>query len=197
MNNATMAFNTLMNRAYDNISLISTPQEKAVAIGYLLSAIAQTGAVEKESIFLAGEEQKGPAPSNREQLENHPNEVSAAPARSATPAQAATQAAVTPAVTAAAAQQNMTSAQLADTWTPEMIEMFKPTYMQVGQFLASGIKQGAFTPQWISEQLRLSSGGKITQFCDMNSIPPRFIKVFASFLSDAWNKLRAQQQKVA
>lgn len=221
MNKVTEMYNSLMAKAVAEIDLISEPHDKVNAIAGLLTALAETGATEKAHLLVyeeAKEKKTRTKAEKKAEKKEEPVEEKAketptaeapavvAPVPPTPPAPAATESASTATAEAPAPQTEeakteqpateapraLTSAEVANTWTPEMVTLYKDTLTEMNGFLQPALQGGYITMDWLSERLATASNNTIMKFENIQSVPPRLVKLFWSLVKQDWAIRKAE-----
>lgn len=93
---------------------------------------------------------------------------------------------------AAEAPRALTSAEVANTWTPEMVTLYKDTLTEMNGFLQPALTGGYITMDWLSERLATASNNTIMKFENIQSVPPRLVKLFWSLVKQDWAIRKAE-----
>jgi len=220
MNKVTEMYNSLMAKAVAEIDLISEPHDKVNAIAGLLTALAETGATEKAHLLVYEEAKEKKTRAKTEKKAEKKEEaveekVGEAPKVEApavvapvppAPTPAATESASTataeapaqpkeeakPEQPAAETPRALTSAEVANTWTPEMVTLYKDTLTEMNGFLQPALQGNYITMDWLSERLATASNNTITKFENIQSVPPRLVKLFWSLVKQDWAIRKAE-----
>lgn len=214
MNNTTFAFNGFLKSITEDINMISDPYNRARIKALVMQTLVATGSVEDQFIGVEGPVDTAASAkkprrkkTDRQELENHPNEKPAAEAdnntananteiptdntvqnepvqSAAAPAEPAQAEQVTQCpepVTASPASQEggiIMPEDIEDTWTDNMQVMFKNEIKEIMDIAKANIAAKKIDQAFMIQCAINATNGLVTNWRNPFDVPPRYIKIF-------------------
>lgn len=214
MNNTTFAFNGFLKSITEDINMISDPYNRARIKALIMQTLVATDSVEDQFIGVEGPvdtaasaKKSRKKKTDRQELENHPNEKPVAEADNNTananteiptdntaqnePVQAAPTPAeptqteqveqhTEPAATPAPAQESgiIMPDDIEDTWTENMQVMFKNEIKEIMDIAKANIAAKKIDQAFMIQCAINATNGLVTNWRNPFDVPPRYIKIF-------------------